>query len=337
MWTRAFPDRTSGSDLAHGFITKPYYGYATFGHGGATSTFYTNMVLVPELELGVFVSQNAASDRGLVTGLPDLIIERLRGADRGPGRTAVGEEQAKRAAECAGSYLNNRRSFTRFEKLFASQALTTVAVGDDGGVIVTSQGETVRYTPFAAAVDTYQDRFGDRIVFGRDEAGAISHYSGSAGVHSYERIGTLDSPNYLILAIGLVALFSVTTWLGVLWRRGTPAKRTVTGGVLGIADCVAALGVLVFIGTAFWGLSALSSASASDLIDYPPTAIKLFRAIGLPYFFVGFAAVLSAWPAWRSSGWSVWRKLHHTLFALSLLALALMMLRWNIVFAPLAL
>jgi len=336
MWTRAFADRASGADLAHGFITKPYYGYATFGHGGATSAFYTNMLLVPDLELGVFVSQNATGNRGLVTELPDLIIERLASADRGPGQTTAGEEAVERATECAGEYLNNRRSFTKFERLFATQAVTTVAAGEDGSVIVTSQGEAVRYTPFAGAADTYQDDFGNRIVFGRDGAGAVSHYSGSGGVHSYERIGALDSPSKLTFAVGLVALFSITTWLGVLWRRGVPATYTATGKFLGIADCVVTVAFLAFIGAAFWSLSALSSASASDLIGYPPTAIKLFRAIALPLFFVGIAAIVSLWPAWRSSGWTVWRKLHHTLFALSLLALAFMMLRWNIVFASLA-
>jgi hypothetical protein len=336
MWTRAFPDRLSGADLAHGFLTKPYYGYVTYSHGGATAAFYTNMLLVPELDLGVFVSQNDTKDRGLVTELPDLIVQRLAAADRGPGKTTADESLAGPAAEYAGSFLNNRRSFTRFEKLFAAGAVAKVAAGDDGSLIVNSQGESVRYEPLAGVEDTFQDRFGNRIVFGRDEAGRVGYYSGAWGVHSLERIGALDSPNSLILVIALVVLFSVTNWLGVLWRRGVPPRQTSTGKLLGVADCAVTIVFLALVGTAIWAVSVLSSATAADFVNYPPTAIPVFRGIAFVFFFIGVAAVVSLWPAWRSSGWGVWRRIHHTLFALSLAAMALLLVQWNVVFASTA-
>jgi hypothetical protein len=334
MWTRAFTDRDSGADLAHGFMTKPYYGYATFAHGGGTSAFYTMMVLVPDLGLGIFVSQNSTDDRGLVMELPDLIIQRLAGEDRGPGETEAGEALLERAAECAGRFMNNRRSFTRFEKIFAAaMSFMTVTAADDGSVIVSVQGKVTRYTPLAGTADTYQDRFGNRIVFGRDETGRVSHYTGPWGVHSYERVGTIDAPGSLGIVVMLVVLFTITSWMGMLWRRGVPATHTRTSRLLGIASSATTVAVVVFIAVAAWTASTMSSISASDLIDYPPTAVVIFRTLALLFFVVGIAAAASLWPAWRSSGWGIPRKIHHSLFALSLLALAIMMVRWNIVFA----
>lgn len=333
MWTRAFPDRPSGADLAHGFFTKPYYGYVTYSHGGATAAFYTYMLLVPELDLGVFVSQNDTEDRGLCAELPDLIVQRLAAADRGPGKTTTDESLAGTAAEYAGSFLHNRRSFTRFEKLFATGA---VAAGDDGSLIVRSQGESVRYEPFAGVDDIFQDQFGNRIVFGRDEAGRVGYYTDAWGVDSLERIGARDSPNSIILVIGLVVLFSVTNWLGVLWRRGVPPRQTSTGKLLGVADCAVTIVFLALVGTAIWAVTVLSSATAADFVHYPPTAVTVFRVIAFVFLFIGVAAVVSLWPAWRWSGWGVWRRIHHTLFALSLAAMSLLLVQWNVVFASTA-
>ena len=336
MWARAFGDRPSGADLAHGFMSKRYYGYDQYGHGGSTAAFYTYMMLVPDLGVGVFVSQNAADDRGLVSELPDLVVQRLAATDRGPGETITNETLADRAKECAGTFLQNRRSFTKFEKLFASNTPAVVAPGEDGSVTVTAQGESTRYAPVAGAEDTYQDRYGNRIIFGRDEAGRVSHYSGAWGVHSLERVGTLDSPNSVNLVLGVVLLFSITTWLGVLWRRGVPVRHTAVGSTLNYADCAAAVVFFAFVGSIGWMIAVLSSMSAADLVHYPPFVVTVLRAIGLVLFLIGVAAVLSLWPAWRSSGWNAWRKIHHSLFALSLAALAFMLIKWNVVFASTA-
>lgn len=336
MWTRAFPDRLSGADLAHGFMTRPYYGYATYGHGGATSAFYTNMLLVPELGLGIFVSQNATGDRGLVAELPDLIVQRLATADHGIAETTTDEALAERASDYAGSFMNNRRSFTRFEKLFASAATASVAPGDDGSVVVSSSGNTVRYAPVVGADDTYQDRYGNRIVFGRDDSGRVRYYTGAMGVHSMEKIGGLESPNSLIAVIVITMLFSITTWLGVLWRRGVPTQHTGVGAALNVADAAATVVYLAFLISTAWAIAAISSATAADFVNYPPTSFTVMRGIGLLLFLVCVAAALSLWPAWRSSGWTVFRKVHHTFFVLSLVAVAFMMFRWNVVFASTA-
>ena len=120
MWDRAFKDRLDGADLAHGFFAKNYRGYEVYGHGGATSAFYTYMALVPELDLGVFVSQNATNDRTLVSDLSDLVIDRV-GGQRSSGATHTSEAMAATAKDYEGAYLINRRSFSRFRKTICGQ------------------------------------------------------------------------------------------------------------------------------------------------------------------------------------------------------------------------
>jgi len=47
---------------------------------------------------------------------------------------------------------------------------------------------------------------------------------------------------------------------------------------------------------------------------------------------VAVAAVVALLPAWRAPGWSLWRRIHQSAFALSLMALAGFMLQWGLAF-----
>lgn len=334
MWRRAFDDRLFGADVAHGFMTKTYKGYAVYGHGGATAAFYSNMALVPELGIGVFVSQNATTDRKLVGQLPDLIIARLAGPVR--DETAPDGFTKEKAAEYAGTYLNNRRSFTQFEKLFAATALANVAPAEEGGLLVTTQTGAVRFEPVSGARDTFQDEYGNRIVFGRNEKGAVTHSTGPLGVHSGDKVGLVGNPNTLAAALGLAGLFSFTTWLGAWRRQGRAVAHGPMGVKLNMFALAAATAFLVFDGVFVAAIIKLSSISASEFSAYPFPVIGLLRIVAYGVF--GFAAlsVFSLAPAWARSGWGLWRKLHHTFFALSLALLAVMLVVWKVIFSATA-
>lgn len=333
MWARAFPDRPEGADLAHGFMTKRYRDYESFGHGGATSAFFTNMVMVPQLGIGVFISQNATADRTLVIELPDLIIDRLAAAGHGPGATQTGEALA---ADYAGTYFLNRRSFTQFEKIMAANSVMTVAPDETGAVLATANGETTKYLPLAGAEDTFQDRYGNRIVFGRNAKGDVTHLTDASGVHSFDRASLLDNPNNLNLVLLAAAFFSLTTWLGAWRRQGRAVSQRPAGVLITIVDLLSSAAVFAFFGGIAWLTAAMSSATASDLLNYPPPPVIVFRIVALVLFGLSILTVIGLWPAWRSSGWSVWRKLHHTALALSLAAFAVMLVNWKVIFSAVA-
>ncbi len=112
MWQRAHHDRPDAADVAHGWQDVPYRGLRTLGHGGGTAAFLTHLVLVPELNLGVFVSQNSTDSMVAITQLPTLLIDRLTGID--PVPLFIDDEDPEALAALAGSYRNNRRVFSSF-------------------------------------------------------------------------------------------------------------------------------------------------------------------------------------------------------------------------------
>ena len=63
---------------AHGWMQYSLPGgFVGYGHGGATLSFYTSLVTVPELGLGVFVTTNTDTGRPLVERLPASVVARF--------------------------------------------------------------------------------------------------------------------------------------------------------------------------------------------------------------------------------------------------------------------
>ncbi len=330
MWTRAFNDRAAGADLAHGFMSTVYRDIETVGHGGATMAFYTYMMLVPELDLGVFVSQSTTNDRTLVSDLGPLVIDHVLDLPATPARDDA--QFADRAEAFAGAYLDNRRSFSLFEKLFASTAKATVTPAE-GGLTVVEGGKAEHFAPLPGAPDTFENRKGDRIVFGRDEKGRVTHFTGAMGVHSYDRVTPASNPDYLNLALGAALFFAATTLLGAWRRQGREVVQTRTGALLGLGAMAAAIVIFLFAGFTLWVLADLSSLGAAALQAYPTASVIAMRLAGHVVFAAALAGLVSLWFVWRGSGWSLWRKLHHTLFVLALGFLGAMLIFWNVIFA----
>lgn len=129
---------------AHGFWSRRLVGFRTLEHGGSVLGFRSNLVLVPELDLGIFVSTNGADGGGLVTRVPRMVLEHAFG-----GRSARPGPDAPltdRAAAYSGAYLGTRRAYTTLGKLYAMMASTaTVSVTESGDLLVTGLGEPGRY------------------------------------------------------------------------------------------------------------------------------------------------------------------------------------------------
>ncbi|MEO1135107.1 MAG: serine hydrolase domain-containing protein, partial [Pseudomonadota bacterium] len=334
MVSRPFQDRMFGSDMTHGFQSERYRGVETFGHGGATAAYYTNMMMAPELGLGVFISQSATTDRTLVSDLHRLVIDHILQRPADPARDDPAFIDA--ASAFAGTYLGNRRSFSQFEKLFALGAQAKVAAAQDGALVISGGGESIRFAPLPGAQDTFESRDGQRIVFGRNDAGAVTHFSDDTAVHSYERVDFKSNVNLFLASLGVALFFSVTTLLGAWRRQGRDMLQRPSGALLGWASLAGAGLVIAFAMTTLWVITYMSSAGVTAFASYPPAPIVSMRFAGLAVFAFALMGVISLWPAWNSSGWSIWRKLHHSLFALSLAFLGLMLVIWNVVFAATA-
>lgn len=342
MWSRAFADRPGGADLVHGFRHSRHRGFETIGHAGGTAHFISNMVLVPELHVGLFVSQNSQhGGRSLLVQWPELLIDRLTGqfpGGRGGEREANRQTPRNRTLEdYAGGYINNRRVFSALPALFAARNTLEVDVADDNeALVVTTGGETLRYRAVPGFADTFENRFGRRLVFQRDGNGEVVAVVGGFGTHSYERPEPLDAPGLLYASTAVSGLLAVTILLGA-WRRWRQAPETTTAGRPAARIAVlAAIVVLAFLVLTVVVLASISASTGADLlIDYPPTGIVVLSLSGWVVATAALLMLAALVPVWRGSNWGIWRRLHYSLFALALAVFAFELWNWRLFGAPL--
>jgi CubicO group peptidase (beta-lactamase class C family) len=334
MWTRAFDDRPLAADVAHGFQDRPYRGLRSYGHGGGTAAFLTNMVLVPELGLGVFLSQNSTSSASPIRWLPDQVIDQVAGFKAVPA-LAVEAGDAGAAAEFAGSYLQNRRVFSSFAAVLGTAGVAKVTPLSGDVLLLSAGGESVQYRRLEGQRDTFEAAGGQRVAFLRDGGGRVAALADSMGVHTLEKVGALGNPQTLFLAMGAAGLLTLTTLLGFWWRLGRPRRGGFASSVAASIGLLAALATMAFAVAVGLLLAGFASFDLSTLPgNYPSSAMLNVHYAGWILAGAAAAMLFALWPAWSGSGWGLWRRLHFSVYALTLAALALLLWQWRVIGAP---
>ena len=329
IWTRPYSDRAHAADVTHGFIQSPFRGVTLTGHGGATESYLSNLVLVPELGLGVFVSQSSGASRNLVQRLPEQIVERLRAL---PPATPLAAEHGDPGAlaEVDGDYLSNRRVFSSFAAIFgAFDGLALRAVNSDT-IALDAGNRSGEYRRIGE--DLFESAFGQRLALIRNADGRVAAFADGSGVHSFERVEGFNAPQWLFAALGACLLLAVSTLGGVIWRLGRKRYGGPTDALVGGVSVLSALCVLTLIGCLVAVSIALQEAGAADLPgNYPVPAMLWMHWAGWAVVAAALAMLLMLMPAWARTRFGLWRKLMFTLFTFALLFLSVELWLWRVV------
>ena len=335
---RIFDDRTASAfrtpildvprgvnGWAHGFMVRPMPGgFASYGHGGATTTFFTNMALIPDLGLGVFVTTNTDTGRPFAERLPKLIVQQFY-LPSAPTRIAAGDPGlVKVAGRYAGAYVSTRRAYSGLE------AFVNLMDGHDA-VSVTSAGYLVTKVSGAGQAwvpDGAPGRFraadGDQqLVFRLDGQGRAMSFPGARGTFTLQRAGLALDPDLFRILAWLVLATAAATWIVALARRGLGIGRT---------RSQAAATSLTLAAAALWPLAIVTFEawfSARGVIDGPwPSPVVLTASSAALGAAAASLALLAMTPlCWRRPdappvGWSRWRKGGHLLVATIFVAFA---------------
>ena len=332
MRTRLFDDRPDAADMAHGFQSRPLFGTTVLGHGGGLNEFLSNLVFLPEIGAGVFVSQNGGTGASLPFLAPDMILGALA-AEAGlqaPPPPSVPDASA-RAAEAAGRYLSNRRAFSGPAQVMAALAPLTVTALPNGALLVPNPflQAVSRFEPVAP--DLWEDATGERLWLIRDDRGRVVRLADGTGTQTHERAQGLNDPVWLGVGFGLAAFLALTTLLGLLWRRGLRGGSR-AGTLAAVTAVAGAAGVWVMLGAVVAVGVAAAQLGSEFLFDQPQPTMTAVLAMADAVAVLAALVVLSLILVWRASGWSLGRRLHHSAFALALAGLAGLMVHWGLAF-----
>lgn len=332
MRTRLFDDHPQAAGLAHGFQARPFHGTTAFGHGGGINNFLSNLVFIPEIGAGVFIAQNGGTGGALPLRVPNMILSTMvtdAGLDA-PTPQPV-PDAATRAAEAAGRYLTNRRTFSGPGQILAALAPLSVTATPDGALMLPTplSSGPVRHAPVAP--DIWEDAEGARIAIIRDAEGRVARLADGTGAQTHERLRGFADPLWLWLALGLAVLLSITTVLGVIWRHGLKGGSRL--GTWAAAISVAgAASVGLFIASGIAAAVTAGRLGSDYLFDQPQPTLEAVFVMGDVVAVVSGVAVLSLVMVWRAPGWRPWRRLHVSAFAVALAAVSAFMVRWGLAF-----
>jgi CubicO group peptidase (beta-lactamase class C family) len=333
MHSQQFAHDPRLNGMAYGFVEQDQNGERVIGHGGATELFHTQLVLLPEHDVGLFVSYNAPGGGIAGTEFVEAFLDRyFPGED---ATLATPEGAAERAASLTGEYRSTRVPYTTWWKFAALQQVVQVQVTPQGDLVTALPGgeqfgigptHWVEVEPMV-----YREAGGDDTLVFREDAGQLRAFFGSNPAAAYERLAWYETSNVtLLVVVGSVALFlsAALLWLvlaGYRWRTGEPPWSRRTWAARGLVALVGVL-LLVFLG----GLASVASdpyavfAGASGLVQV--TLLVPYVVALLTLGLVGVTVY-----SWRTRAWSVGNRLHYTLLALVALLVVWEFVYWRFV------
>ncbi|WP_408956604.1 serine hydrolase domain-containing protein [Natroniella sp. ANB-PHB2] len=331
--------------MAHGFIKTTFNGRDTFHHGGGTMLYDTGFYLLPEEEIGFFISHSGGSylanieifQRFMDRYLPQEEVRTLQ-APEGMG---------KRVKEFIGEYHQNRRILTTEDKFLSLlMGVMHVNVDDEGYLLVTHLGETNKFVEIEPGVyhnlregrtHDYGGDFGT-IVLSTDPMGKTMLMADGPMSYSMAAWYETSGINFIMLILSILFIVgSLLYWgvKGIIIRLSKKRNHSKSNGIgekrSKVIAIIHGLFTLIFVAgfmmegaiDPVYGLPASAYSKPSPLtplFDFVPYAMTLLSV----------AIVILTVVVWRKKYWRIAGRIHYILFALATMALTWIFYFWNV-------
>jgi CubicO group peptidase (beta-lactamase class C family) len=327
MHARAFGHDPRLPGFALGFYEQSSHGLRIIGHGGDTRWFHTDLALIPEEKLGVFVSYNTASGAELSFG-PFLTQFLDHYYPAPPAPVAPSAAAAKEAARVAGEYEFNRRSYTTFQKALGLAGDIRVSAADSGRLILHSPFGDSRLVPVGPLL--YREELGgDVVAFQANSKGRVERgFMSNAPMMTLERVPFSQSPrlHWVLLGLGVLVFIGILlAALGRFVRRRLGEARAddaLPGRwllvTLSLLDLVFLVAVTAIIG------------GGGGLLNGPLTSLKLALALPVIGLVLTLAAVYIAARQWRTRVGTRGARLRYSGAVFVALLFAWSLAQWNL-------
>ncbi|WP_426687598.1 serine hydrolase domain-containing protein [Rhodanobacter ginsengiterrae] len=325
----------NGFDL--GFYQEDSHGQRIIGHAGDTMVFHSDLHLMLDANVGVFMSFNSAGSAGGAHVIRKAVFQSF--LDRyfpytAPAQATLATAKAD-AAHVAGWYESSRRNDSALRALYLL-GQTSVVAQEDGTIVVSAwnnyAGKPLHWREVGPL--TWREVNGDaHLKFVADGNGAIQYWATDveAPVFVFQRVSAARSMGTVSLWLGLSFLALIVALLS--WGIGGWVRRHYRRPlVLDVAQrrsrLLSRLGVLLlFVDIAGWmALLVASSISEDMLLQGTMTPwLYLLYVLGVLGLLGALAVVVHAVRSWMAPRRSRW-----VLAGETLLALAAIYLGWLI-------
>ena len=321
-------DRISGN--AHGFWEWNYNGLRGLEHGGDTELFHSDLVIVPDLNVGFFVSYNSVGGGGAPRSqLLKAIFDRYFPASE-QVTLQPPEGFKKRAGRFAGTYGSARTNFTTFVKLSQLFSGLKVAASNEGFLLIPAGKNAKQYVEIEPLL--FQEKNGQGLVaFRENNQGRITHLFIGGSPHqafikqAWHQTTLLHLP---VLIFSAVLFLSVLIWpIGALRRKicrstseGNPAPQTARW----VAGGMSALCIIFLLGCG------VILTNPNQFMVGIPLVFKALLVLPLAAALLALGVAVFTFLGWIKSYWIGCSRVHYTLILLAFIAFVWFLNYWNL-------
>jgi hypothetical protein len=342
MHSQQFTHHPILGGMAHGFMEGTFNEQRALFHGGSTMLFNTGLYLLPEKNVGIFISYSGGSYLAhieLFQEFMDHYYPSTYSQDHLPPEGTV-----ERSSKYVGEYHQNRRSITTSEKFLSLlMGMVQIDMDEDGYLLVTHAGETNRFVEIEPGVyqnlreGRTQDYFGlfKTLVFEKDPFDRIMLMTD--GPMTYSQVPWYSTSAFTIISLILALLFilgsliyrSISSVIRYRRQKVQVSKGAIAARWATLVYSILTLGLVV-------GL--LLSGKLDPVYQLPKSAFGMVPAWYsvfdlIPVFMALFGVVILifAFIVWWRKYWWTLARIHYTLYATATLVLLWIFSYWNIV------
>ncbi|WP_419317638.1 serine hydrolase domain-containing protein [Caulobacter sp. ErkDOM-E] len=301
-----------------------------YGHNGATLWFFSNMVVVPDLGLGVFIAVNTDTGAELPSVVPTAIIERFYAPPPAVPTLRPLSPDAARIYE--GDYLGTRRAYGGLEGFIGRiTQRAEVRVTPDGQLAVLSDGRSTLWNA-TEKPGVFQASDSAKTLVFETVGGRGSRFYPSPGFSAFERITFPMGAGLLIWIVALSAFAAIATLAGVFMRDRRETRQTPTQTRANLLQTTQA--TLWLIALSCVGVFAANSGDIAWVFyGWPSGWLVTASACTLVASVLTVVTLVMAPVVWRGGrrvdSWTTLRKLAFTYTALLYAVLGVLLMLWN--------
>ncbi|HEV7649842.1 MAG TPA: serine hydrolase domain-containing protein [Actinophytocola sp.] len=321
MHTRSFAADPRLGGFAHGFMDRPMNGHRVLMHDGSWEGFESVLVMVPDCDLGLFVSANGTGGIESVTDLMPKFFDRFVPEQHAPAPTAAGSSSV--TGPRAGFYLPARHNESTVEKLNTLLGPVRLTVGDDG--VVHFKGKD--WTAHGDGVYRLADG-SDRLMFldGADGRRYVATDGPAYQLMSPDE--TLPVNLVVLLVFAVPALTALAVPIAAL-VRGLRHRPVTTSGTWrlgrGLAAGAAGLGVAFLV-----GLTAVVLGESGEFLYAVPANFRLLLAVPIVILAAATGAIACTIRGWRGNA-GLLARIHQVTLLAGIAALVWFLWQWNLI------